>query len=203
MTQAVEIDPVALGRAVAFAADAHSSQTRKRAEDDSRPRIPYVSHLLGVCGLVIEDGGDTDEAIAGLLHDYLEDVPNADGASLEAAFGSRVRQLVEACTGPKSEHEPEFRRRKQTYLDHVIAETDAGAVRVSLADKVHNARSTVNDLEADGPAVWDRFNAGSQDQLWWYDGLAAAYALHAEDGRADQARAAELRRLVSRMRSFA
>lgn len=203
MTQAVQIDPVALGRAAAFAADAHSSQTRKRAEGDSRPTIPYVSHLLGVCGLVIEDGGDTDEAIAGLLHDYLEDVPNADGASLDAAFGPRVRQLVEACTGPKSEHEPDFRRRKQTYLDHLMAETDAGAVRVSLADKVHNARATVNDLEADGCVVWDRFNAGPQDQMWWYDSLAAAYAIHAKDGRADQARAAELQRLVDRMHAFA
>jgi (p)ppGpp synthase/HD superfamily hydrolase len=176
---------------------------RKRAEGDSRPRIPYVSHLLGVCGLVIEDGGDTDEAIAGLLHDYLEDVPGADDESLAAAFGSRVRQLVEACTGPKSEHEPDFRRRKQTYLDHLTAETDTGAVRVSLADKVHNARSTVNDLEADGSVVWDRFNAGAHDQIWWYDGLAAAYATHAANGRADTARAAELRRLVARMRPFA
>lgn len=203
MTQEAAIDPVALGRAAAFAADAHSSQTRKRAESDPRPRIPYVSHLLGVSGLVIEDGGDTDEAIAGLLHDYLEDIAGADGASLDEAFGPRVRQLVEACTGPKSEHEPEFRKRKRTYLDHLIAQADAGAVRVSLADKVHNARSTVNDLEADGSAVWDRFNAGSEDQLWWYDGLADAYAVHAEAGRADRARAAELRRLVERMHAFA
>lgn len=203
MTQVVTIDPVALGRAAAFAADAHSQQTRKRADGDPRPRIPYVSHLLGVCGLVIEDGGDTNEAIAGLLHDYLEDVEGADGASLEEAFGPRVRQLVQACTGPKSEHEPVFRTRKQTYLEQLITETDAGAVRVSLADKIHNARATVNDLETDGSAVWDRFNAVSEDQLWWYDGLVDAYAAHAGAGRADQARTAELRRLVDRMRAFA
>lgn len=50
MTQAVQIDPAVQGRTVAFAADVHSSQTRKRAEAGSRPRIPYVSHLVGVCG---------------------------------------------------------------------------------------------------------------------------------------------------------
>lgn len=197
------IDAVVLGKAAGFAADAHQAQTRKRADGDPRPRIPYVSHLLGVCGLVIEDGGDTDEAVAGLLHDYLEDVDGASADGLETAFGTRVRFLVEACTGPKSEHEPDFRTRKQTYLDHLTAETDPGAIRVSLADKVHNARSTVNDLETDGPAVWDRFNAGVQDQLWWYGRLAATYASHASDGKADAARAAELSRLVERMAEFA
>lgn len=162
-----------------------------------------MSHLLGVCGLVIEDGGDTDEAVAGLLHDYLEDVDGATAGGLEATFGPRVRFLVEACTGPKSAHEPDFRTRKQAYLDHLCAETDAGAIRVSLADKVHNARSTVNDLETDGPAVWDRFNAGATDQLWWYGGLADAYEAHAATGRAGEARADELRRLVARMAAFA
>ena len=73
----------------------------------------------------------------------------------------------------------EFRIRKQVYLDHLAAEPDPGAIRVSLADKVHNARSTVNDLETDGPAMWDRFNAGAADQLWWYGDLAQIYADHA------------------------
>lgn len=196
------IDSAKLGHATTFAAKAHALQTRKRAADDPRPRIPYISHLLGVSGLVIEDGGDTDEAVAGLLHDYLEDVDGAEPTKIEEAFGRRVRILVEACTGPKSEHEPDFRTRKQIYLDHLAAETDAGAIRVSLADKVHNARSTVNDLEADGPPVWDRFNAGVDDQLWWYGALADTYAAHAAAGRADPARAEELRRLVRRMGNF-
>lgn len=93
----------------------------------------------------------------------------------------------------------EFRVRKQVYLDRLCAELDAAAIRVSLADKVHNGRSTVNDLEADGPSMWDRFNAGGTDQLWWYGSLAAAYAEHAAAGWADAARARELARLVARM----
>jgi (p)ppGpp synthase/HD superfamily hydrolase len=32
-----------------------------------------MSHLLGVSSLVFEAGGDEDEAIAGLLHDAVED----------------------------------------------------------------------------------------------------------------------------------
>jgi (p)ppGpp synthase/HD superfamily hydrolase len=34
--------------------------------------IPFIA-LLVVCGLVLEDGGDEDQAIAALLHDAAED----------------------------------------------------------------------------------------------------------------------------------
>ena len=53
--------------ALAFAMAAHGDQTRKGGD------IPYVSHLLGVASLVLEAGGDEDMAIAGLLHDTIED----------------------------------------------------------------------------------------------------------------------------------
>ncbi len=45
-------------QALQFAAVTHRSQMRKGSG------IPYIGHLLGVCSLVIEDGGDEDEAIA-------------------------------------------------------------------------------------------------------------------------------------------
>src|SRR5262245_36252744 len=53
--------------ALNYAADAHQTQLRKGTP------IPYLSHLLGVASLVLEHGGDEDQAIAGLLHDVLED----------------------------------------------------------------------------------------------------------------------------------
>jgi (p)ppGpp synthase/HD superfamily hydrolase len=40
-------------------------------------------------------------------------------------------------------------------------------LRVSLADKLHNARSILIDLRADGEAVWQRFNAGRAAQAWY------------------------------------
>ena len=54
-------------RALALARELHGNQVRKGTE------IPYVSHLMGVASLVIDDGGDEDEAIAALLHDAVED----------------------------------------------------------------------------------------------------------------------------------
>lgn len=198
--------PEAFAAAVKYAASAHATQFRKRAAGDDRPRIPYLSHLLAVAGMVIEDGGDLDEARAGLLHDVIED-QDRDGtrpADIDQHFGPDVLEIVQRCSGPKKEDPgmAEFRVRKQVYLDHLAVESNIGAIRVSLADKVHNARSTVNDLETDGSSVWHRFNAGADDQLWWYGSLAAAYGAHAREGRADAARAAELVRLVTRMREL-
>ena len=53
--------------ALSFAAALHRTQLRKASS------IPYVAHLLAVASLVIEHGGDEDEAIAALLHDAIED----------------------------------------------------------------------------------------------------------------------------------
>jgi (p)ppGpp synthase/HD superfamily hydrolase len=200
------IDPARFAEAVEYAAEAHASQFRKRAPGDDRPRIPYISHLLAVSGMVIEDLGDTDEAIAGLLHDVIED-QNDDGhrpADIEARFGSRVLVIVKGCSAPKKEDPgmADFRTRKEAYLAHLRDPADPGSIRVSLCDKVHNARSTVNDLETDGPQMWDRFNAGAADQLWWYTSLAREFAVHAAAGRADAARVSELTRLVQRMQEL-
>ena len=52
--------------AVAYTSQAHAWQSRKGGN------IAYMSHLLGVSSLIIEAGGDEDQAIAGLLHDAVE-----------------------------------------------------------------------------------------------------------------------------------
>ncbi len=53
--------------AVQFASGLHHAQCRKGTN------IPYLSHLMAVSALVLEAGGDEDLAIAGLLHDAVED----------------------------------------------------------------------------------------------------------------------------------
>jgi tetratricopeptide (TPR) repeat protein len=58
--------------ALQFAAATHRTQVRKGSG------IPYVGHLLGVCSLVIDDGGSKDEAIEALLHDAAEDQGGAE-----------------------------------------------------------------------------------------------------------------------------
>lgn len=140
--------------------------------------VPYVSHLMSVAALVLEDGGDEDEAIAALLHDALEDCADRITArDIETRFGSRVREIVEACTDTPPEftggEKPAWKSRKKRYIEHV--RTGKAPYRVSLADKVHNARSILRDHRVEGDAVWDRFRAEREDTLWYYRELADAY----------------------------
>ena len=79
--------------ALLFAAKLHREQRRKGSN------VPYVSHLLAVAALVIEHGGDEDEAIAALLHDAIEDQGGAKTREeIRRRFGERVTGIVEGCT---------------------------------------------------------------------------------------------------------
>lgn len=149
----------------------HGGQTRKATA------IPYLSHLLGVASLVLGDGGDEDDAIAALLHDAVEDQGGAPRLEdIRRRFGERVGELVAACTEAQQETKPPWRVRKEAYLDHLRQLEDLGALRVSLADKLDNARSMVVDHRRLGDELFDRFNAAKESQRWYYGELVAAFA---------------------------
>lgn len=158
--------------AMTLAFDLHRSHLRKSTT------VPYFSHLMSVSALVLEDGGDEDEAIAALLHDSLEDCADQISAEeIENRFGGRVRALVEACTDTPPDHtggeKPDWKSRKDTYIAQVA--TGDEPHRVSLADKVHNARSILRDHLVHGESVWARFRAGKEGTLWYYKELEKAY----------------------------
>lgn len=168
-------------RAMEYAAQLHRTQLRKQTE------IPYVSHLLGVASLVIEDGGNEDQAIAALLHDAVEDQGGPETLEdIEWNFGKRVASIVEACSDTDQVPKPPWRARKEAYLERLRAETDEGILRVSCADKLHNARSTLRDLRVTGPSVWARFNAGREDQLWYYGSLVAIFQSQFDSSMVDE-----------------
>ena len=54
-----------------------------------------------------------------------------------------------------------------------MAEPDV--LLVSGADKLHNARSILADLREHGDELWDRFNRGAREQLWYYGALRDAF----------------------------
>jgi (p)ppGpp synthase/HD superfamily hydrolase len=153
--------------ALVLAAELHRAQLRKQTQ------IPYVSHLLAVCALVIEDGGDEDEAIAALLHDAVEDQGGAPTlAHIRDRFGDRVAAIVDGCSDTDQTPKPPWRLRKEAYLAHLAdPSTSASVLRVSAADKLHNARSVLAERHVVGDLVWDRFNAGREEQLWYYRAL--------------------------------
>jgi len=159
--------------AVSFAARVHASDLRKGSE------VPYLAHLLATCALVLLDGGDEDEAIAALLHDALEDHPETvTREDIRVRFGDRVLDIVVACTDTPPDYsggrKPPWKARKEQYLERVRTSAP-GTLRVSLADKVDNARAILADYRAIGPSVWERFSAGETEQLWYYESLVGAY----------------------------
>ena len=159
--------------ALSYATQLHGTDTRKGTS------IPYVAHLLGVCSLVLVDGGTEDETIAALLHDALEDHPTETSREVIAErFGPMVLAIVEACTDTPPDYEggpkPPWRQRKTAYLEHV-SQVDAKGQRVALADKLDNARSILTDYRRIGESLWSRFNAGKEDQIWLFRSLVLAF----------------------------
>lgn len=159
-----------LGEALALAHDLHATQRRKGSD------IPYLSHLMAVSALVMENGGDEDQAIAALLHDAVEDQGGPETAEMiRARFGDRVAAIVLACTDSVAEPKPDWATRKRAYIAG-IATKPADAILVTLADKVHNAQAITDDRARVGEAVWDRFTASRDEVLWYYRSLHAALA---------------------------
>jgi (p)ppGpp synthase/HD superfamily hydrolase len=166
---------------LALATRVHAGDMRKGTS------IPYLAHLLGVCALVLTDGGDEDEAIAGLLHDTLEDHPDSvSRTQLQDLFGARVLRLVDSCTDTPADYrggpKPAWRERKLRYLEHV-RHARPDELRVSLADKVDNARAILADYRSLGDALWARFSAGREDQLWYYGALVDVFRAASPPGR--------------------
>ncbi|WP_426960300.1 HD domain-containing protein [Muricoccus radiodurans] len=181
-----------LAEASSYAIAAHAGQVRKGTT------IPYAAHLLAVCALVLEHGGDSEQAAAALLHDVVEDCGAGHRQAIAERFGPRVAMIVEACTDADVLPKPPWRARKEAYLAH-LAEAPSDALLVSLADKVHNARAIVGDLRAEGMSVFDRFRGGVDGTVWYYTALAEAFS-RLLPGRLSETLASEVRLMASIVR---
>ena len=162
-------------QALKLAHELHRHQTRKGVG------TPYLSHLLTVCALVLENGGGEEEAIAALLHDAVEDQGGqATLDRIREQFGDKVAGIVLECTDKiertEADNSPEnWRARKEADLAKVPG-LSPGAFLVVSADKLHNLRSLIMDYRSNGEMVWTRFNGGRDGTLWF--SRAMAEALH-------------------------
>jgi (p)ppGpp synthase/HD superfamily hydrolase len=163
-------------RALLYATHVHGGQVRKSTS------IPYVAHLLAVSATILEYGGSEDMAIAGLLHDAVEDQGGeARLFDIRNRFGDRVADVVRSCSdsivnSSAGQQKEEWRKRKTQYIEH-LGTVDQEALLVSLSDKVHNARSILRDLRKPeiGQTVWERFSKPKADTIWYYRSLADAF----------------------------
>ena len=162
--------------ALHYATAHHARQLRKGTS------VPYTAHLLAVASLVLEMEGDEDEAIGGLLHDVVEDGGGTVAlAEIAAAFGPPVADIVLANSDfvDDGEGRPTGGRgwyaAKKAYLDAFPGKSPA-ALRVCLADKLHNARSILLDYRTHGDDLWARFGQGQGlATRVYYRELAAAF----------------------------
>ena len=156
--------------ALAYASRLHRTQTRKGGD------IPYVGHLISVASLVIEGGGTETQAIAGLLHDAVEDQGGPPRlAEIREKFGDDVAAIVSECSDTDEVPKPPWEIRKKKYVDHLGYASEA-TILVSLADKLDNARAILRDYRTNGDALWQRFSVDDpQKHLWYYKSLLAVY----------------------------
>ena len=178
----------------------HGRQTRKGKTS------PYMSHLLQVQGLVINAGGNAEQAIAALLHDSLEDAPNPEERAdrethIASRFGPAVLQIVLDCTdttpAEAGSNKGPWRVRKERYLAQLRG-AEPASLLVAACDKHHNLGDLVSDLRHEGPETLSRFNAGATEQIWYFDALARICnsSIPAQLARELDELVSELRRLI-------
>ena len=151
----------------------HVDQGRKGSD------VPYLSHLLEVAGLVLQFGGTQDQAIAGLLHDVVEDqggMPRLE--EIRAQFGEDIAAMVNALSDSISDDRADkapWVDRKIEHIDHYAEVNMAGesSLLVAACDKLSNARSVVTAAAA-GHDVFSRFKGGRYGTAWYYRNMAAS-----------------------------
>lgn len=153
--------------ALVLAARAHQDQVRKVGGD------PYITHLVHVSVILLRHGFSEDVAIAGLLHDIVED-QDVPLAGIEAEFGPAVAEMVDVLTEQKREGEVErpWEVRKREALSR-LRQGSLAATAVKAADTLHNAHSMALGLRRDGPAIWRSLSRGPAETLWYYRSVAA------------------------------
>ncbi len=155
--------------ALQFANEIHRSQVRKGLG------APYISHLMAVCALVLEYGGDETQAISALLHDSAEDCGGRPMLeTVRVLFGEDVAKIVESCTDTFDNPKPVWQPRKEAYLASMAGKPPSAKL-VACADKLHNLGHTLRDIEIEGIAAWknrmkETPNGAAEKQVWYYLG---------------------------------
>lgn len=159
--------------AIEFAARAHRGQFRKGS------RLPYIFHPLAVGRLLLDAGYENEIAIAGFLHDTVEDT-SVTLAEIASLFGERVAMLVE---GASEKNKADTWENRKLETIHKLQTAEPGIVALSCADKLDNILSIRRDMEAIGDDVWKRFNRPMEKQKWYYTSLLSVFSKRLTDLR--------------------
>lgn len=145
----------------------HKNQVRK----GSIP-MPYVAHLFAVAMIAIDYTEDEDVLIAALLHDTLEDT-DYTSQELEADFGGKVREIVEALTEPEDTEAKTYswKETKAKYAKQ-LRKAPQESLLIAAADKIHNMRAMVEEYYDDHARFRKEFSGSLEDRLIQYQDIA-------------------------------
>jgi len=129
-------------KAFDFAANMHSSQSRKSGE-------PYLIHPLEVTEIIAELHLDIASLCAGMLHDVVEDT-DTTVEDIRHHFNDEIAFIVDGVTKlSKYNFKSKQERNAESFRKMVVAmASDIRVIMVKLADRVHNMR-TLKFMPAD------------------------------------------------------
>ncbi len=136
-------------------------------------KVPYFTYLSSVSNLIIENNGNTDEAIAGLFHDLLEFDNNKKTVNLiKSRFGIKVLNIVKQCSNiiNSDKNQIDWITDKKRFLE-TMSKKSQSTLLVSICDKSHSLNCVINDLNKIGKKLWKNFDHSKNDKLWYYKNL--------------------------------
>lgn len=146
-------------KAVEYATIAHARQVRKSTGG------PMIVHPYSVSMILLHHGYPIDLAIAGLLHDVVEDCKGYTIVDIEKEFGKDVANYVLNVT--EVDKSLSWKQRKDAYIEH-IKYADEYSRALCAADKIHNLLSLYTDMKEQGLSIFDKFNATQDETVWYY-----------------------------------
>ena len=157
-------------KAIQFATVCHENQMRKGTS------IPYILHGMEagiIASQLTNTHGVIDEEVvaAAILHDTMEDA-FVTYETLVELFNERIAKLVQSQSEDKTKS---WQGRKEATLE-LIRQNESEAVEITtLADKLSNMRAIARDYAELKDGLWSKFNAGKEQQQWYYSSLGNAF----------------------------
>lgn len=148
-------------KALQLASKSHEGQYRKNTD------IPYITHPVAVGMLLVKNGYSEEIVASGILHDTVEDT-ELTLEDIKREFGTKIAEIVEGSSEP--DKSLPWKDRKEHTIEYLKGASEEIRI-VVCADKLHNIRSIIRDYEIVGEEVWARFNAGKEQQKWYYTNI--------------------------------
>jgi (p)ppGpp synthase/HD superfamily hydrolase len=150
-----------IDKAIRISAIAHQKQSRKGSN------TPYIVHPFAVMCIASQYTDDESTLIACLLHDVIEDVSEEySQRDMVNDFGQHVIDIVIGVT--KQPNMGDWHATCEAYLTNLETNAPIESAVVSVADKIHNIMSILEDYQTQGEKIWDIFSEDKHSQLWWF-----------------------------------